>query len=206
MTNLLYDPLGFVGPVVLSARLLYSEICREKFGWDEPLPSVYAKGWSSWLNNLTRFCEIKIPRCYRPRMDGSIQCQLHFFSDASNVARGTVCYLRMILPDSLIQCSFIMGKSHTGGPNRSTIPRLELEAALDAVKLSLMVKQELEVQDCPCFFWTDSCIVLHSLHADCKRFSLFPRNRLQRILSHTKVYDWGYINTKHNPADNLHEV
>ena len=66
-----------------------------------------------------------------------------------------------------------------------------------------MVRQELELFDCQSFFWTDSLNVLHSLHADCKRFSLFTRNRLQRILRHTKVYDWRYVSTKVNPADKL---
>ena len=35
VTNSLYDPLGFVTAVVLNARLLYSEACKEKLGWDE---------------------------------------------------------------------------------------------------------------------------------------------------------------------------
>ena len=96
-----------------------------------------------------------------------------------------------------------MAKSHIKGPGRNTIPRLELEAALDAVKMSRIIKQELKLQECQCFFWTDSAIALHSLHANCKRLSLFPRNRLQRILSHTKTYDWGFFSTKINPADHL---
>ena len=66
-----------------------------------------------------------------------------------------------------------------------------------------MLKQELERFDCQSFFWTDSSIVLHSLHADCEGFSLFTRNRLQRILGHTKVYDCGYVCTKVNPAYKL---
>ena len=54
--------------------------------------------------------------------------QLHLFSDASNVARGTVCYLR------------------------TTISRAEPEAVLDAVKLSRTVKQELDIPNCPSSF------------------------------------------------------
>ena len=44
-------------------------------------------------------------------------------------------------------------------------------------------------------------IVLQSLRADTKRFPLFPRNRIQRILKHSKIYDWNYVPSKHNPAD-----
>ena len=44
VTNFLYDPLGFVTPVVLKARLLYSEACKQKVSWDEPVPgSIQSK-------------------------------------------------------------------------------------------------------------------------------------------------------------------
>ena len=189
VTNSFCDPMGFVGPVVLQARLIYSEVCREKFSWDEPINGVYAKRWKSMVNGLKHLHEIKIPRCYKPKADISIPYQLHFFSDASNAARGTVCPLRLIFPDKIVSCAFITGKSYTNGPGRNKIPRLKLQAALDSVKLSRMVKQELELFDCQSFFWTDSLIVLYRLHADRKHFSFFTRNRLQRILRPTKVYD-----------------
>ena len=111
----------------------------------------------------------------------------------------------MIFSESSSKCTLIVAKLHTRGPCRITIPRLELEAVLDSVNLSRIIKQELELQECQCFFWTDSAIILHSLHADCKRFSLFPRNRLQRILSHSKVHDWGFVSTKITHLINLLE-
>ena len=96
-----------------------------------------------------------------------------------------------------------MAKSHVNGSGKNTIPRLELEAVLDAIKLSKVVKQELGLQTASCLFWTDSTVVIHSLRANVKRFTLFPRNRLQRILSHSRVYDWNFVGTKANPADKL---
>jgi len=203
VTNSLYDPLGFVSPVVLLARLLYSEICSQQRGWDDPVTGQLQTRWLAWAKGLVNLQAIKIPRSYKPKVDGAIQYQLHFFSDASNLARGTVCYLRMILPDSSVRCNLLMSKCYIRGCNKTTIPRMELEAALDSIKLSRVIKQELDLLNCPCIYWTDSTIVLHSLRADCKRFSLFPRNRLQRILMHSKTYDWGYVNTKINPADKL---
>ena len=88
--------------------------------------------------------------------------QLHVFADASNVARGAVCYVRMICNDTIV-CRLVMAKSHITGSGQTTIPRLELEAALDAVKLSRLIRQELDLQSVPCFFWTDSTMVLQSL-------------------------------------------
>ena len=37
VTNLLYDSLGFVSPVVLLARLICSKICQDKIDWNEPI-------------------------------------------------------------------------------------------------------------------------------------------------------------------------
>ena len=135
-------------------------------------------------------------------MNGNFQMQLHVFADASNVARGAVCYVRMICRDTIV-CRLVMAKSHIAGSGQTTIPRLKLEAALDAVKLSRLIRQELDLQSVPCFFWTDSTIVLQSLRADTKKFSTFPRNRLQRILKYTKIYDWSFVGSKINPADKL---
>ena len=98
---------------------------------------------------------------------------------------------------------FVDGKTRASGAGRTIIPVAELEAALDAVRLSRTIKQKLDIPNCPVFFWTDSFIILHSLHANRKRFSLFPCNRLQRILMHSKVYDWGYVSSKANPADKI---
>ena len=145
---------------------------------------------------------MKIPRWYELKIFGqSAEIQLHFFCDASTSARGSVCYLRCLLPDSSITCSLVMGKALLPGPGRHTIPRLELEAALDAVNMCRVIRQELDLNDCPCIFWSDSMIVLQSLLAETKKFSMFSRNRLQRILAHTSAYDWRYVLTNLNPAD-----
>ena len=52
VTNSLYDLLGLVLPVVLRARLIYSEVCRAKLDWDEPLFGSYLQQWESWVKNL----------------------------------------------------------------------------------------------------------------------------------------------------------
>ena len=202
VTNSLYDPLGLVMPVVLLARILYSELCRKNLDWDEPITGSFIKRWLCWLRGLEDLQNVRIPRCYQLKFSSEGQIQFHFFSDASNIARGTVCYARMTSANS-IQCSLVISKAHLCGTGRNTIPRLELEAALDSIKLSREVKQELGSQGCPCYFWTDSTIVLRSLHANSKKFCLFPRNRLQQILDHSKVYDWGFLGSKNNPADRL---
>ena len=198
VTNSLYDPLGFVTPVVLNARLVYSEACTEKLGWDEDVQGKLLSRWLSWVEGLPRLQNVRIKR--HCRIDFA-QNQLHFFPDASNVASGTVCYVHSILPNAIVVCNIVIAKCHIAGSNRNTIPCMELEAALDSIHLSRLVKQELDLHECRCFFRTDSTIVLHSLRADYKRFPIFPRNRLRRILKYSKIFDCNCVPSKLNPAD-----
>ena len=199
VTNSLYDPLGFIAPVTLKARLIYCEICKQKLDWDAPIDGKYLHRWKSWLNSLALLEHVKIVRPFQ--LHNPVQVQLHFFSDASNAARGSVCYLRSILNDGSVVCRTVMAKSHVADAFKKTIPRMELEAALDCTILARLVKQELGLNEVSCLFWTDSMIALQSLRADTKRFPLFPGNRIQRILKYSKMYDWNYVPSKHNPAD-----
>lgn len=37
----IYDPLGFLSPVVLVAKKILQDLCREKVGWDSVIPTKY---------------------------------------------------------------------------------------------------------------------------------------------------------------------
>ena len=82
--------------------------------------------------------------------------QMHMFSDASNFAYSASAYLRMVDKDCSIHCSFVMGKCRNAPLKRPTIPRLELMGSLMAVRLSNMVKTELD--------WTRVRHILDRLH------------------------------------------
>ena len=43
--NSLFDPLGFISPVIIEVKLLYRFICEEKLGWDEDLPENDLLHW-----------------------------------------------------------------------------------------------------------------------------------------------------------------
>lgn len=46
----IYDPLGFLAPVVLSAKRILQDLCRRQLGWDDALPLIVAQEWRAWLN------------------------------------------------------------------------------------------------------------------------------------------------------------
>lgn len=80
----IYDPLGFVAPFHLSAKILLQNLCRKQLGWDDLIPEEDLICWKSWLEELPRLEQFAIDRCFKPPNFGDIiYCQLHHFSDAS---------------------------------------------------------------------------------------------------------------------------
>lgn len=67
------------------------DLCKEKLGWDEDIGDSRAEQWSKWLEDLTLLLNFSIRRCVKPQDFGTtVVARLHHFSDASEVAYGTV--------------------------------------------------------------------------------------------------------------------
>ena len=78
---------------------------------------------------------------------------------------------------------------------------MELVAATLSVKISELLKPDLEYENLRQIFWTDSKVVLGYINNKSKRFKIFVANRVQQIHQYTLPSQWMYIPTKENPAD-----
>ena len=198
----LFDPLGFIAPYVMKAKILLQDLCRKKLGWDIAIGEQDRVQWFRWLEDLSKLENMQIDRCFKPKNFGEIKnAQLHIFSDGSRVGYGAVAYLRLVNSFDQIHCSFVMGKAWLAPIHEITIPRLELTAAVISVKLSEIIREELEIETDRVNYWTDSTTVLKCLNNDSKRFHTFESNRLTIIRSGSSVSDWRYVNRDDNPAD-----
>ena len=63
-----YDPLGFLAPLVLRAKKILQEICSRGVSWDESLPEEVRPRWERWKRDLLRLNELQIPRCFEPKV------------------------------------------------------------------------------------------------------------------------------------------
>ncbi|XP_042857471.1 uncharacterized protein LOC122243811 [Penaeus japonicus] len=79
--------------------------------------------------------------------------------------------------------------------------KLELTAAVVAVRVSSILRKELDYAVIKEFFWTDSKVVLGYIMNDARRFHVFVANRVQHIRDRTSPEEWKYINSVQNPAD-----
>lgn len=197
----MYDPLGFISPFVLRGKAVLQEMCRRGTDWDEVICEDLRPGWEQWKEDIPNLRDIHLPRCYKPRDFGPLtRVELHHFSDASTVGYGVCSYLRFVA-GSRVHCTLIVGKSRVSPTRVVTVPRLELTAAVVAVKLSTKLKQELQMHIDGEHFWCDSQVVLAYINNDAKKFHVFVSNRVQLIREHTDVKQWHYVSTKENPAD-----
>ena len=171
------------------------DLCKEKKGWDEEIDEKPWRTWMKWLTNLTRLSELSLNRCFKPPAFGPMKAaQIHNFSDASQDGYGVVSYLLMTNEQDEKHASFLMGKSRVAPLKQITIPRMELTAAMVAVKIDRKLREELEVPLIESVFWTDSTTVLKYIENDALRFKTFVANRVSFIREVTTSSQWRYVN------------
>ena len=197
-----YDPLGMVSPFVLKAKLIFQSECRLDKDWDDPLSDQNLKLWHRWLEDMPALQKLKVPRCVMPKPSpGDYYMEIHHFCDASEVAYGSVAYLRVVSEPNVVHCSFLMSKSRLAPTRFISIPRLELCAAVIAVKMNDILTKELQLEIRSTFYWTDSLIVLQYIKNKSRRFQTFVANRVAIIHEGSTQNEWNHVDTKLNPAD-----
>lgn len=58
----LYDSLGWVTPVIITAKLLMQELWIRKIDWDATIPEDLRKQWQAYSSSLSLLSEVAIPR------------------------------------------------------------------------------------------------------------------------------------------------
>ncbi|XP_044180110.1 uncharacterized protein LOC114947014 [Acropora millepora] len=195
----IYDPLGFIAPVVLVGKKILQDICLSN-NWDEPVDNATRNRWEKWRNELCLLESLKVPRSFKPAEFGKIvSAQLHCMSDGSTCGYGQCSYLRLEDESRKMHVSFVMGKARVTPKKTVSIPRLEL--ATISVNIGDLLKNELEYEDIKDYYWTDSKVVLGFISNESRRFHTYVANRVQLIHEHTTPSQWHYVETALNTAD-----
>ncbi|GFX32543.1 integrase catalytic domain-containing protein [Trichonephila clavipes] len=196
----IYDPLGLLGPVVAKAKIFLQKLWMLKIDWTDLLPDTINREWRQFVESLQVVNDININRCIVVEQPEVIE--LHGFSDASQSAYGAVVYCKSITSDGKMLVHLIASKSRVAPTKQTTIPRLELCAAVLLAKLVHRVKQALKLNVTNTFFfWSDSMIVLSWIRKESYQLKTFVANRIATIQEMTSSEQWRYVATEDNPAD-----
>lgn len=202
--NSVYDPLGFVAPVLVRGKWLLRDLMQSSVSWDDPLPEQKRMEWETWRESLFALKDFSIPRMFVSSSLCSTaydSYELHVFADASEKAIGAVAYLRSVRANGSSDVGFVMGKAKVSPQHGHTIPRLELCAAVLAVELYEHVMDNLDQTLNVVKFYTDSKVVLGYIFNQTRRFYIYVENRINRIRRSTLPEQWNFVPTSINPAD-----
>ncbi|XP_076301551.1 uncharacterized protein LOC143219488 [Lasioglossum baleicum] len=198
-TAQLFDPLGLLGPVIVKAKMIMQDLWKAKLDWDESVPQYIHSDWEDYKQQLSCLSQFKMPR--KIIATAATEIQLHGFCDASEKAYGACIYIRSRQSDGIITVRLIASKSRVAPLKSTTIPRLELCAAVLLSKLYVNVINALGIQFSCTRLWTDSTIVLCWINKSSNTLKTFVANRVSRIQDVTQASDWGYVPSQQNPAD-----
>ena len=216
VTHQIFDPIGFLCPVMVAPKLLLQEAWALKSAWDEELPSDVAARFQSWLSDVPLLNSVRIPRCItgsltrnRPAHElevriGSETCKwvgwsLHTFVDASRDVYAAVVFLR-VKNEGGVSIQLLQAKSRIAPVKRPTIPRMELIAALVGSRLAAFVKDSLRLNGVREYYWSDSTTVIAWI-CNNDEWGTFVGNRVREIRQLTGQDAWRHVPGAMNPAD-----
>ncbi|XP_060518380.1 uncharacterized protein LOC132697105 [Cylas formicarius] len=195
----IFDPLGLLSPVTISAKIILQQLWKLKISWDESVPTDLYYTWSKYHSQLIHLNKVKIPRhvlCINP-----ISIQLHGFSDSSEKAYGACIYLRCTDTFGNVTSKLYTAKTRVAPLKQTTIPRLELCGALLLAELASRVILSTNITFQRVTYWCDSTIVISWISTSPSLLKTFVANRISQIQALTVPDSWKYVNTFDNPAD-----
>ena len=197
----LYDPMGWISPFVVRAKILFQSLWEQGYEWDEGIAPDLEKRWKNWIQELQMVKEISIPRKYNQSNMNIKRRELHIFGDASQEAYGSVAYLKSYDEENQASIGLIYAKSKVAPVKKITLPRLELLAAEMSTKIAQYILESLQYTEVSLYLWTDSKITLYWIKRNSKQWKTFVYNRVQQILDRSDPENWRWCSGSSNPAD-----
>ncbi|KAH9636354.1 hypothetical protein HF086_002588 [Spodoptera exigua] len=154
----LFDPLGWLSPLSIRAKLLFQNAWSLKLSWDENVPQSIQDDWIHLRSDLNLIDQFIIPRYIG---NTNQLYQIHAFCDASDKAYA--CAVYVVSKDHKGECISRLAVAKTKlAPlaKKVSLPRLELCGALLLAQLIKKVMESLSNENVEIYAWTDSMIVL----------------------------------------------
>ena len=137
-----YDPLGIISPFLIRAKILLQELWKHGREWDKAISGDNGKAIKDWVQETEQIGTVGVNRLVGGTSLGDTM-ELHVFCDASLEATAAVAYIKTTRNQETTT-RFLMGKTRVAPLRQTTIPRLELQAALYAARLKKTIEDEMD--------------------------------------------------------------
>ena len=136
MVMALYDPLGLVGPALVTGKLLLRRLYSPSgvSGWDVDLPVSEKEKWACWFAALSSSREATFPRTTRPENAVGAP-RLVGFCDSSEVAVCAALYVVWSTRGADATVRILMGKCRVAPILGMTVPRGEMQSLVILTRL-----------------------------------------------------------------------
>jgi hypothetical protein len=171
-------------------------------GWETPLDEENEGEFRQLLRDLKELREIRFPRCVQP-LEGQFKNPvLMVFGDRTREACCTLVYLRWEREDGTARCCLVTGKTQVAPKVKITIPRMELVAAVNSVRLARKAREALKIPLAGTRYFTDSSAVLGMLRTESGKFNEFVGARESEVKVNRNMEDeWQWLEGNCNPTD-----
>ncbi|XP_050463467.1 uncharacterized protein LOC126857789 [Cataglyphis hispanica] len=200
LTARLFDPLGWLAPTIIRAKIWFQSTWLQGVDWDTPLDEANAQQWSTLQEDLPRLEEIRVPRRV-PIDHADARIELHGFADASERAYAAVVYARTETRHGETTIILLSAKTRVAPLRTVSLPRLELCAASLLARLVVHLRQTLGTGGAPIHLWSDSTVALGWIRGHPSRWKVYVANRVAEIQAALPGAHWHHLPGTENPAD-----
>ncbi|XP_017490770.1 PREDICTED: uncharacterized protein LOC108378971 isoform X1 [Rhagoletis zephyria] len=194
----LFDPLGWLAPMIIVAKILMQSIWLEGTDWDETVSPTTLDRWQNFTRNYQEINNIRIPRWVS--FSPTEKVEIHGFCDASEKAYAAAVYLRVEKEDKVL-VNLLLAKTRVAPVKTISLPRLELCGAVLLSEIVESITKNLELGHLNIHLWTDSTIVLAWIRKPPCSWSTFVAHRITKILDKVGNLNWLHVDSATNPAD-----
>ncbi|XP_053990009.1 uncharacterized protein LOC128882436, partial [Hylaeus volcanicus] len=204
IASLQYDPLGWIAPVIVKAKILFQDVWQLKkenkksYDWDDKLPIEIIDRWMLFKSRLSALSSIKMQRWLGTTVNTKVE--VHGFCDACKKALSANVYLRFVNENQQVNVMLVAAKTKNAPMIEQTIPKLELCATVLLVKLVKSVRKAMSMNIEKTVLYSDSKVALAWICSDPLRYKKFVASRIKEV-NKLKDAQWCHIPGAINPAD-----